>query len=84
MNLDQAYRRLGMKIFVDFGGTLAVPAVLAALAGDWLDERYHTAPRYLVILLVLAFVLSAVSLVKKAKAYGKRYNALNDQTEKDV
>lgn len=81
MNQDAAYRRLAFKIFAEFTGTIAVPAVLGALLGKWLDEKYNTEPRYLIIFLVLAFLSSAVVIVRKAKKYSSEYDAI---IKKDV
>ncbi len=77
MASDAAYQRLAMRIFADFSGSIAVPAVLAALGGKWLDEKYGTAPRYLIVLLLLAFGLTAFAVVKKAKFYAAQYQKLN-------
>ena len=65
-----------MKIFADFSGTIAIPAVLSALAGKWLDERYATEPRYLILLLALALALTAIIVVRKAKKYRVAYEKL--------
>ena len=80
MSPDAQYRRLAMKIFADFSGAIAIPAVFAALLGKWLDTRYATEPRYLLILLAFAFISTAVIIVKKAKKYRIQYERLN-QTE---
>lgn len=77
MNIDAAYYRLAYKIFADFSGSIAVPAVLAALLGKWLDEKYHTAPKLLIILLFVALFSSGWMIVKNAKKYQKEYEALN-------
>jgi F0F1-type ATP synthase assembly protein I len=76
MPQDAAYHRLAYKIFAEFTGTIAVPAVLGALLGKWLDERYGTEPRYIIILLAFAFVSSAIIIVKKAKKYRDEYEAI--------
>ncbi|TAL51284.1 AtpZ/AtpI family protein [Patescibacteria group bacterium] len=76
---DAKYYRLAGRIFADFSGTIAVPAVLAALLGKWLDGRYGTQPRYLILLLVIAFVLSAYSVVRKAKMYKDAYERLMNE-----
>ena len=70
---DAKYYRLAARIFADFSGTIAVPVVLAALLGKWLDNRYDTEPRYMIILLVLAFALTAYAVIKKAKRYMTEY-----------
>ena len=76
MASDARYYRLAMKIFADFSGTIAIPAVLAALSGKWLDERYGTEPWYLIILLALALTLTAMIVVRKAKKYRVEYEKL--------
>lgn len=81
MNQDAAYHRLAYKIFAEFTGTIAVPAVLAALLGKWLDEKYGTEPRYIILLLAFAFFSSAVIIFKKAKKYRDEYVSI---IKKDV
>ena len=80
-NSRKAYL-FAFKTFGDFGVTIAVPAVIAAILGKWLDNRWQTAPKFLIILLILAFVLTAVVLVKKVKAYGRDYQDLFDDKQK--
>jgi|GEM_PF-1402298 len=81
MSQDAAYHRLAYKIFAEFTGTIAVPAVLATLLGKWLDEKNSTEPRYIILLLIVAFISSAVVLIKKAKKYRDQYEAI---IKKDV
>jgi F0F1-type ATP synthase assembly protein I len=83
MSNDSAYYRLAFKIVSDLTGSIAVPAVLAAFGGKWLDAKYHTAPRYLILLLILAFVLSAVHIVKKSVGYRNQYEAVVNAEPKD-
>jgi len=76
MSSDAPYYRLAGRIFADFSGTIAVPAVLGALSGKWLDEIYGTEPLYLLILLTLALVFTGFAIVKKAKKYTVQYESL--------
>ncbi|MBU0646126.1 AtpZ/AtpI family protein [Patescibacteria group bacterium] len=76
MTSDAAYYRLAMRIFADFSATIAVPAVLGALAGKWLDTQYGTEPRYLIICLAAVFALTALVIAKKAKIYSRQYKRL--------
>lgn len=76
MDNDAAYYRLAARVFADFSGTIAVPAVLAAFLGKWLDNRYATAPRYLLICLTTALVFTAIVIVRKASRYGREYAEL--------
>lgn len=64
------------KAFGDFGVTIAAPAVAAALAGKWLDAKSLSYPKYTILLLTIAFVLTAVMLVRKARRYGEEYKRL--------
>ena len=80
---DSAYHRLAMRIFADFGASIAVPAVLGALLGKWLDTRYGTNPRYLILCLVVALILTAVVLVRKAKRYGKEFQTMTEKDKND-
>ena len=81
MATDAKYYRLATRIFVDFSGTIAVPAVLFALLGKWLDARYGTEPRYMILLLVIAFALTGYAVVQKAKKYKKAYESLMNDTK---
>ena len=81
MGHDEAYHRLAYRIFLDFGGTIAVPAVLAVLLGRWLDGRYGTEPRYLLVCVGVALVLTAISIVKKARFYGREFERLNQSSK---
>ncbi|TAK03701.1 AtpZ/AtpI family protein [Patescibacteria group bacterium] len=76
MTNDQAYIRLAMRIFADFGVSTAVPAVLAALGGKWLDARYGTAPKLLIACLAAALALTALTIVRKARRYSAEYQRL--------
>ncbi|OGL95145.1 hypothetical protein A2348_02375 [Candidatus Uhrbacteria bacterium RIFOXYB12_FULL_58_10] len=79
MSSDAAYQRLAMRIFADFSGTIAVPAVLAALLGKWLDARYGTEPKLLIVCFSLALALTVFMVVRKARFYGKKYQELNQK-----
>lgn len=84
MSDDSAYYRFALKIVTDLTGAIAVPAVLAAFGGKWLDEHYHTGHRYLFLLLALAFGLTAYSLVKKSTHYRIQYELITKDSKKDV
>ncbi len=83
MSNDSAYYRLAFKIMSDLTGAIAVPAVLAALGGKWLDARYGTGHRYLIVLLVVAFGLSAYMIVKKSARYRAQYESVANVETKD-
>ncbi len=72
----RAYQMFGLRIVGDFGATLAIPAVAAALLGSNLDAAWGTKPYALLGTLALAFGLSALAIRKKASRYGKEYQSL--------
>lgn len=70
------YYRFAIKAMVDIMGTIFVPAIAAALAGQWLDERLVTGRWFFLGLMLLSFVGTAIVIVKKVRAYGKEYQKL--------
>ena len=74
--LERKYWVFALKIAGDFGATIAVPVVVLAYIGKALDARWGTRPWMLVTSFVLAALISAVSIIRKAKKYGKEFQAL--------
>ena len=75
-NGNGASLRLAFKIAADFGITLAVPSVVAALVGVRLDARFGTRPWLLVLCLIIAFALTGLWIVQKAKRYKALYEKI--------
>lgn len=44
---------------------IAVPLVLLALAGRWLDMKFHTSPWLLLAGMLLAIIFTTVMMVRK-------------------
>ncbi|MDD2757855.1 MAG: AtpZ/AtpI family protein [Patescibacteria group bacterium] len=74
---DHGYYVLGVRIMLDMGFSIAIPAVAAAFAGQYLDEKYDKAPLFLILFLVNAFLISAQIIITKAKRYGQEYENLD-------
>ena len=55
------------------GLALAIPWMIAvpALIGWWLDEKYATAPVWLIVGLVLGFLTTALDIYKLMKRFGQ-------------
>ncbi len=73
---DRRYWLFGLRIVGDFGATIAIPVVVFAYLGKRLDVRWGTAPWLLIIGFVLAALISGALIYRKAKRYGKEYQAL--------
>lgn len=76
-DLERGYAVLGLKIVSEFGAAIAIPVVLGSIAGKRLDAAYGTKPAFLIAGFALAAVFSAFYVVRRARAYGREYDALN-------
>jgi len=74
---EQRYYVFALKITGDFGATIAVPVVLAALIGQKLDDRHGTYPLYLAICMVISAIITAKLIYKKSKKYAKQFQNLD-------
>jgi len=73
---DRAYYLFGLKIASDFGASIAIPVVVFALLGQWLDDRYNKGPLFIIIGFVVAALTSAQMIYRKAKIYGEAYKKM--------
>ncbi len=73
---DRAYYLFAGKIVGDFTGSIAIPAVVFALIGEYLDTKYHKEPLFLLIGLVVAFISSANIIYRKTKRYSAEYETI--------
>lgn len=61
-----------IEIVWDVGVAIALPTVLFALGGRWLDRKYQTTPLFLGLGLVFSLVVSGVIVFRLAKRIAKR------------
>lgn len=73
---DNAYYLLGIRVLADFGATIAIPAVVAAVLGAKLDAAWGSKPYGVLACLALAFVITMLLIRRKASEYGKAYQEL--------
>ena len=74
---DREYYLFALKIIGDFGATIAVPVVIFTLLGQFLDEKYQRRPLFTILAFVVAALISAKIIYKKAKKYGQEYQNLD-------
>ena len=79
---DREYVMLGLRIVGEFGAIIAVPIVLFALGGKWLDAKYGTEPMFLIAGFVVAVALSAHMVYRKARQFNDEYLAIEDKSGK--
>lgn len=74
---DREYYLFALKIAGDFGASIFVPVIIFALIGQYLDEKYQRQPLFTILGLILAFLISAKIIYKKAQKYGQEYQNLD-------
>ena len=72
------YQLFAFKMLGDFGASIAVPVILFVLLGQYLDGKYGRSPLFTIMGFVLAALLTAKIIYKKAKRYGEEYKKMND------
>ncbi|MFH1078507.1 MAG: AtpZ/AtpI family protein [Patescibacteria group bacterium] len=58
---------MALGIVWEIGVAVAVPTVLAALAGRWLDTRFGTSPLFIILGLFVALGVSGILVVRKGR-----------------
>lgn len=76
---DREYYLFAVRIMGDFGASIALPLVGFVLLGQYLDGKYNQTPWFTVMGFVLAALLTAKLVHKKAKKYGQEYQAMEDK-----
>ena len=74
---DREYYMFALRIVGDFGASIAIPVVVLALLGKFLDQKYHHAPWFMVGGFVLAAFTSGKLIYRKAKLYGSEYQRMD-------
>ncbi|MCF6276551.1 MAG: AtpZ/AtpI family protein [Candidatus Magasanikbacteria bacterium] len=73
---DREYAMFGLKIAGDFGVTLFAPVILFVWIGKTLDTRFDLAPLLTILGFVVAAILSALMIYRKAHRYNAQYLAI--------
>ncbi|MBU1348492.1 AtpZ/AtpI family protein [Patescibacteria group bacterium] len=58
---------MALGIVWDIGIAVAVPTVVSALGGRWLDTRFGTSPLFLILGLFVALVVSGILVVRMGR-----------------
>lgn len=74
---DRKYYLFALKIMGNFGVSIAVPVVVMVLIGQYFDEKYNYQwPIFTILGFIIAALISAKIIHRKAKQYGKEYQDL--------
>lgn len=85
-NNQAAWWQPAVMMFVKLSGWIAAPIIIALYLGKWLDKKYDSAPRWLLICIGIAFLISMIGLVKETVREYKKIDRLskNGQTDKKL
>ncbi|HPH78695.1 MAG TPA: AtpZ/AtpI family protein [bacterium] len=73
---------IALSIASQLGFTIALPLVVLALAGRYLDKIYHSSPLFLLIGLFVAFALSSYAVWQKTSSiYAELEKAAEDKPQ---
>lgn len=75
--IEGKYVRFALRIVGDFGLTIAIPVVFFSWVGKQLDIKYDSGPWLTILGFVLAALISAVSINRKAKQLGREFQDLD-------
>ncbi len=82
-NENEPWWRPALNFMAQISAWIAGPIILALLLGSWLDERYQTGSRYLIICVAVAFLVTNFGLVKKTIEYRKTLAVEDEKLKKE-
>ena len=79
-NKNSIWWKPAVEIFSEISTWIAVPIILALIAGKALDNHYGTKPWMLLILAGVGFLISSFGIVRTVKRYMKK---ITEEIEKN-
>lgn len=68
--MDKKPLWIGLGMALELGYLIAIPIVVLAFLGRWLDKKWGTSPWLLVVGALTAATISGIAVYRKAKKYG--------------
>lgn len=85
-NKKELWWKPAMEMFARVIGWIAVPIISALYLGRWLDDKYQSEPKYLLICVGVAFLLTNIGLIKNviktSRKIDKEVNKQKEEIEK--
>ncbi len=72
-----------LAVFAKIGGWIAGPVIIALFLGQWLDQRYQTTNKYLIISVATAFVISNIGLIIEVLKYNKKIKQIEREAKNE-
>lgn len=79
----QPWWREGILFFYQISGWILGPLILALIIGKWLDKRFQSEPKYLLISIGIAFLFTNIGLVIETLRYHQRIKEQTDEQDKE-
>lgn len=71
--------QIGLKMFAESAGWVALPVIGALYLGRWLDNKYDSAPLYFLGITIFAFIISSIGI----GMVGVKYMKMVEKDEKE-
>jgi F0F1-type ATP synthase assembly protein I len=76
---EQPWWRSALFMFARLSGWIAIPVIIGALFGKWLDRKYDTEPWLFLASVGVAFLVSMIGLVKNTMSEFKKIEGGNEK-----
>lgn len=77
---DRKYYLFALRIMGEFIYVIAVPIVLLAFLGKWVDSKIGTSPKFMILGFFVAAFISGWIIWRRAKELGKEYQDLDKKS----
>ncbi len=68
----EAWWRPAAILFAQMSFWIAGPVIIALFVGKYFDKRFNSEPRIFILCIIIAFMVSAISIVRISKKYIKK------------
>lgn len=66
-NNTSSYNKLGLALFFELSGWIAIPVIGAVFLGKWLDEKFNAGPTPTLVCVGVAFIITIAGIIMKGK-----------------
>ena len=81
-NHHDVWWKPALMVFAKLSGWIAAPIIIALYLGKWLDRKYLSEPKFLLIAVGAAFFISMIGLVKETVREYKKIDKLGGENKR--
>lgn len=82
-NNQAAWWQPAVTMCLHLSAWIAAPIIIALYLGKWLDQKYDSEPKLLLVCIGLAFIISMTGLIKNTIAESKKISELSKNVRPD-